>query len=68
MNNSFQSFSGGLHLPANQLISWNDRVARIKLISAEPVHVNGKDWSLTTQDAGSIPTDPLVKEFYSRFR
>lgn len=68
VNNSYQSFSGGLNLPSNQLISWNDRVARIQLISAEPTRVNAKNWSLTNQDAGSIPTDPIVKEFYSRFR
>jgi hypothetical protein len=68
VNDKYQSYGAGLNLPGSQLVSWDDRVARIKLISVETTKVDSKKWALSPTDAGSIPTDPLIKEFYSRFR
>ena len=68
VNNNYQSFSGGLKLPSEQLISWSDKVANVKVLTAERVRTKKKDWSLTAKDSGAIPVDGLIKEFYSRFR
>lgn len=68
VNSQFQTFVGSLKLPGEQQISWNDKVARVKLLTAERVKTSKKDWQLDKSDDGSIPTDPLIKEFYSRFR
>ena len=68
VNSDFQVFPGGLKLPSQQIVSWNDNVARIKLLTSETTRTNKKDWTLNPENAGQIPTDPLIKEFYSRFR
>lgn len=69
VNGSYQTFAGGLQLPSEQRVSWDNKVARIQLVSAEPTQVDKKSWGLDrNNNLGSIPTDPLVKEFYSRFR
>ena len=67
-NSKFQTFVGGLMLPGEQTISWGDKLARVKLLAAERTKASKKDWTLTSKDSGTIPTNPLVKEFYSRFR
>ncbi len=68
VNSQFQTFVGGLKLPGEQQISWNDKVARVKLLTAERIKTSKNDWNLNSNQTGSIPTDPLIKEFYSRFR
>lgn len=68
VNSDFQSFPGGLQLPGEQRINWGDKVATIKLLKAETTRVPKKGWTLDPEKTGSIPTDPLIKEFYSRFR
>jgi tellurite resistance-related uncharacterized protein len=68
VNSQYQTFVGGLRLPGEQQISWDDKVARIKLLAAERVNATKKDWQLDASEKGTIPTDPLIKEFYSRFR
>ena len=68
VNSKYQSFVGGLKLPGEQLISWSDKVAKIKLLAAERVKTTKKDWVLNKKKSGALPTDPLIKEFYSRFR
>lgn len=67
-NGAFQSFSGGLKLPGEQTISWGSNVARIKLMAVETIKAKATTWKLNPKESGSIPTDPLIKEFYSRFR
>ena len=68
VNEGFQTFTGGLKLPGQQQISWNDKVAKIKLIKVERFKSKKSDWKLSGNKTGSIPSDPLIKEFYSRFR
>ncbi len=68
VNNNYQSYPGGLRLPGDQRITWDDNVAKIKVLKAETTRPDKKEWSLDSKDTGSIPTDPLIKEFYSRFR
>jgi len=68
VNTGYRSFVGGLRLPAEQTISWSDKVARIKLIKVERTKTKKKHWKLDEKSTGSIPSDPLIKEFYSRFR
>lgn len=68
VNTGYQRYTGGLRLPSDQTISWNNKVAKIKLLAVERTKTKKKDWSLKDKDSGSIPTDPLIKEFYSRFR
>ncbi len=68
VNSNFQTFPGGLKLPSDQRITWGDKNARIKLLAAETTKTKSKDWKLDTNEAGAIPSDPLIKEFYSRFR
>jgi hypothetical protein len=68
VNRDFRSFAGGLKLPAEQQISWDEKTARIKLIKVERTRTNKKDWMLKAQTGGGLPSDPLIKEFYSRFR
>lgn len=68
VDSHFQSFPGGLKLPGQQQIHWDDKVAKIKLINASRTRSHKKDWQLKGEDSGTIPTDPLIKEFYSRFR
>lgn len=68
INNQFQTFSGGLKLPGEQIISWNEKVAKVKLLSAESAAASSSTWNLDKSDSGSIPNEPLIKEFYSRFR
>lgn len=68
VNSRYQSFVGGLKLPGDQRISWNDKIAKVKLLTVERTKTKKKDWKLSGDKTGSIPTDPLIKEFYSRFR
>lgn len=68
VNSQFQTFSGGLKLPGEQRISWNDKTANIKLLAVERTRTKKKDWSLNQKTSGNIPSDKLIKEFYSRFR
>lgn len=68
VNSNFQTFPGGLRLPGEQRINWEDKTAKVKLLKAETARVSNKDWNLNPENAGTIPTDPLIKEFYSRFR
>ena len=68
INGPFQNFSDGLKLPGKQSINWNKGVAFITLLGVERVSLGKKDWSLKKMDKESLPTDPLIKEFYSRFR
>lgn len=68
VNTQFQTYTGGLKLPSEQRISWGDKLASIKILTAERTRTGKKDWKLNTKDNGSIPVDPLIKEFYSRFR
>lgn len=67
-NSNFQTYMGGLKLPGEQTISWKDRRAKVKLVSAERVKTSRKTWTLKPPKVATLPTDPLVKEFYSRFR
>ncbi|MCJ8275650.1 MAG: hypothetical protein HRT44_08325 [Bdellovibrionales bacterium] len=67
-NSQYQSHSGGLKLPGEQTISWGDNVAQVKLMTVEPVKVKAGAWKLAPAESGTIPTDPLIKQFYSRFR
>lgn len=68
VNSDFQSYIGGLKLPNEQQISWGDRVAKIKMLAAERVTTGKTFWQLSKEDSGQIPSAPLIKEFYSRFR
>ena len=68
INGPFQSFSDGLKLPGKQSLNWNKGVAHITLLKVEKVRTKKRDWALKKTDQESLPTDPLVKEFYSRFR
>lgn len=68
VNSNFQTFPGGLRLPGDQRINWNGNVAKVKLLKAETTRVGKKEWKLDQKKSGTIPTDPLIKEFYSRFR
>jgi hypothetical protein len=67
-NSRFQSFKGGLKLPGEQTISWGDNVAQIKLMTVDVVKPKKSTWTINPKDSGNIPSDPLIKEFYSRFR
>ncbi len=67
-NTGYQTFTGGLKLPSEQVISWGNNVAKIKLLAVERSQVPSKQWTLSPQGLGVIPAEPLVKEFYSRFR
>ena len=67
-NEDFQTFPGGLRLPRLQTITWDDRVARIRLINAEPIRAGKKTFALNKATAANLPKDPMIKEFYSRFR
>ena len=68
VNSKFQSFPGGLKLPSEQQVTWNNKVAKVKLLAVERAHPKTKDWALEDSDSGSLPVDPLIKEFYTRFR
>ena len=68
INGSFQNFSDGLKLPGKQTISWNKGVALITLLKVEKIKTKPKDWTLKKVGEEALPTNPLVKEFYSRFR
>ncbi len=68
INGPFQKFNNGLKLPGRQSISWNKGVAHITLLGVEGVSIRKKDWFLRKTDQEVLPNDPLVKEFYSRFR
>lgn len=68
VNSRYQSFVGGLKLPGDQRINWNDKIAKIKLLTVERTKTKKSDWNLSGKKTGSIPTDSLIKEFYSRFR
>lgn len=68
VNSQFQSFSGGLKLPGEQTINWGSNNARIKLMTVETIKASKKTWQLNSQKSGAIPSNPLIKEFYSRFR
>ncbi len=68
LNGPFQSFSDGLKLPGRQSLSWNKGVAHITLLKVEKVNIRKKDWALEQTDQEPLPSDPLIKEFYSRFR
>ena len=67
-NSQFQTFIGGLKLPKEQTINWKDRVARIRLIGAERIAKNKKIWTLDKKKSSRLPNEPIIKEFYSRFR
>jgi hypothetical protein len=68
VNTDFQSYPGGLTLPSEQQITWGDRVAKIKVLQAESTRIGKNSWTLDSSSAEELPSDPLVKEFYSRFR
>ena len=68
VNSQFQSHQGGLKLPSQQIISWKDRVARVKLLAVDRTRTTKKTWTLEKGNSLSLPKDPLIKEFYSRFR
>ncbi len=68
VNTRFQTFTGGLHLPSEQLINWNDKSAKVKLLTVEKIKTKNNDWALSKETTDSIPSDSLIKEFYSRFR
>lgn len=67
-NSKFQTFSGGLKLPTKQTINWKDKVARIHLIRAERTTTNKKTWTIDKSKGSGLPNEPIIKEFYSRFR
>jgi tellurite resistance-related uncharacterized protein len=67
VNTQFQTFIGGLKLPSEQIISWDNKVAKVKLLAVERTNLKNDAWSLDKKN-GEIPSDPLIKEFYSRFR
>ncbi|MCB0377167.1 MAG: hypothetical protein KDD33_01615 [Bdellovibrionales bacterium] len=67
-NSKYQSFLGGLKLPREQTITWKDRLATVKLMTAESVSPKNDFWKLDTKTPSQLPDDRLVKEFYSRFR
>lgn len=68
INSNFQTFTGGLKLPSEQTISWNNKVAKVKLLAVNRTKTNKKDFSFAKKTASSIPSEKLIKEFYSRFR
>ena len=68
VNSNYQTFPGGLKLPGEQRISWMDRLAKIELRAVERTKTKEQDWKLSRKKAGPIPSDSLIKEFYSRFR
>ena len=67
-NSKFQTFSGGLKLPTEQTINWKDKVARIRLVRAERISADKKTWKIDKSKSSSLPNEPIIKEFYSRFR
>lgn len=67
-NSQFQTYPGGLKLPSEQIISWDEKVAKVKTLSAENTQTASSQWTLDKNDSGQIPNEPLIKEFYSRFR
>ena len=67
-NKEFQDIDGGLKLPRTQVISWADRVARVRVITAEKKRLSSTDLALSTSKSTTVPDQPILKEFYSRFR
>lgn len=67
-NSDYQSFPGGLKLPGEQIIVWDNSTAKIKLLSVERTKTSPQNWSLNGVRSELLPSDPLIKEFYSRFR
>jgi|GEM_PF-2281486 len=67
-NQGTQSVDGGLKLPRTQIVSWNDKAARLSLVSAKKVAISDAELSLNTGTSTKIPNVPVVREFYSRFR
>ncbi len=67
-NSNYQTFTGGLKLPSEQVISWGNHVAKVKLLAVERNRSTAKEWALNPKGLGAIPSDPLIKEFYTRFR
>ena len=68
VNDSFQSFIYGLKLPAKQNINWENGTAQITLLKVEKTKTKKKDWLIKEQEKEVLPTNKLIKEFYSRFR
>lgn len=68
VNGPYQSYPGRLKLPSEQRINWNNKMARIRVLKVERTKTKKSDWKLTQESKGSIPSDPLIKEFYTRFR
>ena len=68
VNSVFQTYTGGLKLPTEQTISWGDNSAQIKVMAVDTLNSKNANFALDPSQSGNIPSDPLIKEFYSRFR
>lgn len=68
VNSVFQTYTGGLKLPTEQTISWGDSSAQIKILAVDALSSKEASLDLNAKQSGNIPSDPLIKEFYSRFR
>lgn len=68
----YSVYSGALKFPRERVVSWGSNSATIRVIAVRPAPAaqaaKAVEPSTLGSQSGRLPDDPMVREFYSRFR